>query len=89
MVKIILKFFTNFRLAGNNDGKEIAFDAERIKLLEELSQKPDVYERLARAIAPSIYENEDIKKGILLQLFGGAKKDFTQTGRGHFRYLFS
>jgi len=73
------------RLAGNNDGKEIAFDAERIKLLEELSQKPDVYERLARAIAPSIYENEDIKKGILLQLFGGAKKDFTQTGRGHFR----
>ena len=74
------------RLAGNNDGKEIAFDAERIKLLEELSQKPDVYERLARAIAPSIYENEDIKKGILLQLFGGAKKDFTQTGRGHFRY---
>ena len=75
------------RLTGNNDGKEIAFDAERIKLLEELSKKPDVYERLARAIAPSIYENEEIKKGILLQLFGGAKKDFTQTGRGHFRYV--
>merc|ERR1739844_47454 len=73
------------RLAGNNDGKEIAFDPERIKLLEELSQKPDCYERLARAIAPSIYENEDIKKGILLQLFGGAKKDFSQTGRGNFR----
>merc|ERR1712241_1290385 len=73
------------RLAGSNDGKEIAFDAERIKLLEELSQKPDAYERLARAIAPSIYENEDIKKGILLQLFGGARKDFSQTGRGNFR----
>merc|ERR1712012_1123645 len=57
----------------------------RKKLLEELSKKPDVYERLARAIAPSFYENEDIKKGILLQLFGGAKKDFSQTGRGHFR----
>merc|ERR1712156_1183791 len=73
------------RLAGGNDGKEIAFDPERVKLLEELSKKPDVYERLARAIAPSIYENEDIKKGILLQLFGGAKKDFSQTGRGNFR----
>ena len=73
------------RLAGSNDGKEIAFDPERVKLLEELSQKPDVYERLARAIAPSIYENEDIKKGILLQLFGGARKDFSQTGRGQFR----
>ena len=73
------------RLASTNDKKEIAFDPERIKVLEELSQKPDVYERLARAIAPSIYENEDIKKGILLQLFGGASKDFSQTGRGHFR----
>merc|ERR1712029_759402 len=73
------------RLAGTNDGKEIVFEEERKKLLDELSQKPDVYERLARAIAPSIYENEDIKKGILLQLFGGARKDFTNTGRSHFR----
>ena len=37
-------------------------------------------------IAPSIYENEDIKKGILLQLFGGTRKDFQQSGRGSFRY---
>ena len=35
--------------------------------------------------APSIYENVDIKKGILLQLFGGSKKDFAKAGRGHFR----
>lgn len=61
------------------------FPQERIQLLKELSQKPDCYERLARAIAPSIYENEDIKKGILLQLFGGTRKDFTNAGRGHFR----
>ena len=41
---------------------------------------------MARAIAPSIYENEDIKKGILLQLFGGTRKDFKKAGRGNFRY---
>lgn len=35
--------------------------------------------------APSIYENGDIKKGILLQLFGGTKKSFDETGRGKFR----
>jgi DNA replication licensing factor MCM4 len=46
---------------------------------------PDIYERLARALAPSIYENEDIKKGILCQLFGGTVKDFTHAGRGKFR----
>lgn len=50
-----------------------------------LSEKEDVYERLARAIAPSIYENEDIKKGILLQLFGGTKKNFETDGRKSFR----
>lgn len=63
------------------------FTPERIEVLQVLSKKPDVYERLARAIAPSIYENEDIKKGILLQLFGGTRKDFTEAGRGHFRWV--
>lgn len=73
------------RLHDSADGKEQLFDPDRVALLEELSRKPDIYERLARAIAPSIYENEDIKKGILLQLFGGSKKDFAATGRGAFR----
>ncbi|XP_070603835.1 DNA replication licensing factor MCM4 [Erythrolamprus reginae] len=61
------------------------FKDERKKMLEELSQKPDIYDRLSSALAPSIYEHEDIKKGILLQLFGGSRKDFSHTGRGNFR----
>ena len=61
------------------------FDQETIDLVNGLSKKPDIYERLARAIAPSIYENEDVKKGILLQLFGGNRKDFSKSGRGQFR----
>merc|ERR1719357_1760789 len=60
-------------------------DEGTVEMLTELSKKPDIYERLARAIAPSIYENEDVKKGILLQLFGGNRKDFSKTGRGQFR----
>ena len=35
--------------------------------------------------APSVYENVDVKKGILLQLFSGARKEFTNSGRGRFR----
>lgn len=31
-------------------------------MLKELSKKPDIYERLSSALAPSIYEHEDIKK---------------------------
>lgn len=38
------------------------FTEEREKMLQELSRKPDVYERLSSALAPSIYEHEDIKK---------------------------
>uniref|UniRef100_A0A2C9JVK5 DNA replication licensing factor MCM4 n=1 Tax=Biomphalaria glabrata TaxID=6526 RepID=A0A2C9JVK5_BIOGL len=67
------------------DGKVLQMSEERIEMVKNLSKKPDIYERLARAIGPSIYENEDIKKGLLLQLFGGNRKDFTNTGRGKFR----
>jgi len=69
----------------HNTESEQLFDQDRIDMLTELSKKPDIYERLARAVAPSIYENEDVKKGILLQLFGGNRKDFSNTGRTNFR----
>ena len=75
----------NKRLYESEDGKEHLFSPERIELLHTLSKKPDVYERLARTIAPSIYENMDIKKGILLQLFGGNKKKHSAGGRTNFR----
>ena len=58
---------------------------DRVDQLKELSKRRDIYELLAAALAPSIYEHEDIKKGILLQLFGGTKKDFAHAGRGNFR----
>lgn len=56
---------------------------ERITQIIALSKKPDLYERLSAAIAPSIYENEDVKKGILLQvcsfyseIIGGSRSFF-------------
>ncbi|KAM4687368.1 DNA replication licensing factor MCM4 [Discoglossus pictus] len=74
------------RLHGMDEDKEQKmFTEERVAMLKELAAKPDIYERLASALAPSIYEHEDIKKGILLQLFGGTRKDFSHTGRGNFR----
>uniref|UniRef100_A0A8C7M8I0 DNA replication licensing factor MCM4 n=1 Tax=Oncorhynchus kisutch TaxID=8019 RepID=A0A8C7M8I0_ONCKI len=74
------------RLHGlDEDSDQKLFTEERVQILKELASKPDVYDRLSSALAPSIYEHEDIKKGILLQLFGGTRKDFSQTGRGNFR----
>uniref|UniRef100_A0A671F9D2 DNA replication licensing factor MCM4 n=1 Tax=Rhinolophus ferrumequinum TaxID=59479 RepID=A0A671F9D2_RHIFE len=74
------------RLYGlDEEAEQKLFSEKHVELLKELSRKPDIYERLASALAPSIYEHEDIKKGILLQLFGGTRKDFSHTGRGKFR----
>ncbi|CAH8456734.1 unnamed protein product [Dicrocoelium dendriticum] len=67
------------------EGSLRQFTDERVQEFHTLARKPDLYERLAAAIAPTIYENEDVKKGILLQLFGGTRKDFTSKGRGEFR----
>ncbi|EGO26952.1 hypothetical protein SERLADRAFT_360946 [Serpula lacrymans var. lacrymans S7.9] len=47
-----------------------------------LSRKHDLYELLSRSLAPSIWEMDDVKKGILLQLFGGTNKSIARGGGG-------
>ncbi|SCU99989.1 LANO_0F04654g1_1 [Lachancea nothofagi CBS 11611] len=54
---------------------------EQIRRIHATAARGDVYEVLARSLAPSIFELDDIKKGILLQLFGGTNKTFTKGGR--------
>ncbi|EEQ38903.1 putative DNA replication licensing factor [Clavispora lusitaniae] len=54
---------------------------EDIERVREISQRDDLYEVLARSLAPSVYEMDDVKKGILLQLFGGTNKQFRNGGR--------
>lgn len=46
----------------------------RTQFFETLSCHPALYERLANSLAPSIFGMTDEKKGVLLQLFGGASK---------------
>lgn len=53
--------------------------------IRELSRDPRIYERLAASIAPSIWGMDDVKKGVLCQLFGGTRKDFASAGGARFR----
>ncbi|KAI9358309.1 MCM2/3/5 family protein [Zopfochytrium polystomum] len=46
-------------------------DEEKIR---GLAQKPNIYDILTRSIAPSIFGMNDVKRGVLLQLFGGTNK---------------
>ncbi|XP_065869433.1 DNA replication licensing factor MCM4 [Euphorbia lathyris] len=47
------------------------FDEAKIEQLKELSKQPDIYDRLTRSLAPNIWELDDVKRGLLCQLFGG------------------
>jgi len=45
------------------------------KEILELSQKSNLFDLLVNSIAPNVYGYEDVKKGILLQLFEGTKPE--------------
>ena len=47
---------------------------EEVQKFVNLSTRTDLYDLLAHSVAPSIFGLDDVKKGALLQLFGGAHK---------------
>ena len=54
-------------------------------MFSQMANEETVIDDLVKAFAPSIFGHPEIKKGILAQLFGGSKKDFSEVGRGRFR----
>ena len=63
----------------------VIYKEEIKKEIEKLKNNPNIYDILINSFAPSIWENETVKRGLLLQLFGGVNKDFTKMGQGKFR----
>lgn len=59
---------------ASRTGMQVRFTEERIQQLRELSQSPDIYEKLTASLAPSIWELDNVKKGVLCMLFGGNGK---------------
>jgi len=49
-------------------------DQQKARIIEMGYNTPNLYDRLADCIAPNIYGHENIKKGILLMMFGGVHK---------------
>jgi len=49
--------------------------------INELANQSDVYEKLIRSIAPSIYGYEEIKEAMVLQLFSGTAKELPDETR--------
>lgn len=56
---------------GSTPSETTRFTPQRIQELQALSRRPDIYEQLTASLAPSIWQLDDVKKGILCMLFGG------------------
>ncbi len=70
--------------------EELEPTPEEVEKIKELAADPEIYEKLKRSIAPTIYGHDDIKEAVALQLFGGVKKDNMPDGshiRGNIHIL--
>ncbi|OWP53928.1 hypothetical protein B2I19_01230, partial [Thermoplasmatales archaeon ARMAN] len=50
---------------------ELSITEEEEREIKELSKDPQIFEKIAKSIASSIYGHNEIKKAVALQLFGG------------------
>jgi DNA replication licensing factor MCM4 len=70
-----------------NTDEDISFNKKVRELAAEIGAdgKCTIVAKLVGSFAPSIYEEDEVKKGLLCQLFGGTPKAVSQTSRGRCR----
>ncbi len=54
--------------------EEIEITPEDEKVLLDLANDPDIYDKIRKSIAPSIYGYDEVKEALALQLFSGVPK---------------
>ena len=59
---------------GEKEFEEVSISDRDEEEIQRLSHDPEVYKKIMRSIAPTIYGNEEVKEAIALQLFGGIMK---------------
>lgn len=69
--------------------ERVEITPEEEKEIRKLAESLDIYEKLVKSIAPAIYGHETVKESIILQLFGGVKKNLpgNQVIRGNAHIL--
>lgn len=50
------------------------FSEDELAAIRSMQQDPDRYLKMAKSICPTVYGHDEIRKGILLMLFGGVHK---------------
>ncbi|MCK9212815.1 MAG: minichromosome maintenance protein MCM, partial [Ignavibacteriaceae bacterium] len=57
--------------------EELDINDEDERQIHELSEDPKIFDNLAKSIVPSVWGYEEIKKALVLQLFGGVRKQMS------------
>ena len=57
-----------------DDGGNDRFTAEEVEAVRGMRMEGDLYRKMVMSVAPAIYGHEDIKRGVLLMMFGGVHK---------------
>ena len=65
---------TNNLIPMEETFEELKISPDDEKEILKLSKDPNIFENLAKSISPSVWGYEEIKKSLILQLFGGVKK---------------
>lgn len=73
--KFDLMFHANHIETIEEDFTDIKISKEEEEAIKELARDPDVYNRLVRSIAPSIFGHDKTKEALLLQFVGGVRKE--------------
>lgn len=64
----------NYLEPTDQEFEQLELSEEEIQEVQEMSNDPEIFDKISRSIAPSIYGHHQIKKAIALQLFGGVRK---------------
>jgi replicative DNA helicase Mcm len=67
-------------LTKQKEFADIQITEEEERQILELSKDPQIFERIAKSVAPSIYGFDEIKQAVALQLFGGTQGKFLVDG---------
>jgi len=65
----------NYVVPIEREFEEIELSKADIRKIKKMAKSPKIYEKLTNSIAPSIFGYETIKEAIMLQLFGGVRKE--------------
>lgn len=73
----------------HDESSDLRLNPDRVDRLKALAKDDGNYDRLAHSLCPSIFGHIDVKKGVLLQLFGGTRKEapgkYSDPKQRHFR----